>query len=209
MFKMETLAMINPFNPVYQNILLPLVTSQIEPYVTLYNKSIRPLYHPITRSCQNYEQAVERWTAFIKTLELAVQFSVYFFLYQKGWSFGTYHLGPPGGAIAFSLIYAAGCWVDGQFKTNMNDICTGTWLYYRGIKNFGTNREAMLISIIIARQLTHQHQDSYTSSSWEIKRHSAATWIATCFYDKPQSLPNRFDRHRDDAIDGNQDLTNG
>jgi hypothetical protein len=183
--------MINPFEPVYKNILLPLATSQLEPYVTLYNKSIRPLYQSVMRPCKNYDQAVERYTAFIKTLELAVQFSVYFFLYQKGWNFGTHHLGLPGGAIAFSLIYAAGCWVDVQLKTNMNDICTGTWLYYKGIRNFGINREAMLVSIIIAGHLTHKHQDSPRASIWEAKRHSAAEWIAQCFFNKPLSNNGR------------------
>jgi hypothetical protein len=175
--------MINPFAPVYHNILLPLVTSQIQPYVTLFNKSIRPLYNSVTTRCQGYDQAVVRTTAFIKTVELVVQFSVYFFLYQKGWDLGTHYFGLAGGGVAFSLIYAAGCWVDDQLQTNMNDICTGTWLYYKGIRNFGTNREAMLASIIIAGHLTHQ--ESPKASRWDTKRQSAAEWIARRFYDKP------------------------
>ncbi|HEY5236708.1 MAG TPA: hypothetical protein VIJ14_11060, partial [Rhabdochlamydiaceae bacterium] len=196
--------MINPFAPVYNNILLPLATSQIKPYITLYDKSIRPLYNSVMTPCQSYEQAVERYTAFIKTVELAVQFTVYFFLYQKGWHFGTHHLGLPGGAIAFSLIYAAGCWVDGQLKTNMNDICTGTWLYYKGIRNFGTNREAVLASIIVAGHLTRQHKEQSTVNSWDANRRAAAEWIAQCFFDKPQSSPahRRLDGVSGDAIDG-------
>ncbi len=183
--------MINPFQPVYKNILLPLATSQIEPYVTLYNNSILPLYNSAMKPCQNYQQAVARYKAFIQTVELAVQFSVYFFLYQKGWHYGTHHLGLPGGAIAFSLIYAAGCWVDGQLKTNMNDICTGTWLYYKGVSNFGSNREAMLISIIFARHLTHQQKEDSQSSGWDAKRQYGAEWIAQCFFEKPQPLSER------------------
>ena len=200
--------MINPF-AVYHNILLPLVTSQIQPYVTLFDKSIRPLYNSVTTRCQGYDPAVVRCTAFIKTVELTLQFSVYFFFYQKGWDLGTHYLGLLGGAVAFSLIYAAGCWVDDQLKTNMNDICTGTWLYYKGIRNFGTNREAMLASIIIARHLTHQHQEPSKASRWEAKRQSAAEWIAHRFYDKPESsLQKSVNTAINKAVDSAQDLSN-
>jgi hypothetical protein len=184
--------MINPFQPVITNILRPLATSQMEPYVTLYNKSIRPLYESVMKPCKDYAEAVVRYKAFIKTVELAAQFTVYFFLYQKGWRYGTHHLGLPGGAAAFSLIYAAGCWVDGQLKTNMNDICTGTWLYYKGVRNFGSNREAMLLSIIIAGHLTHKHQEDSQASGWDAKRQSAAEWIAQCFFKKPEPLQPNF-----------------
>ncbi len=198
--------MINPFAPVYHNILLPLVTSQIQPYVTLFDNSIRPLYNSVTTRCQGYDQAVVRNTAFIKTVELVVQFSVYFFLYQKGWDLGTHYLGLLGGAVAFSVIYAAGCWVDDQLKTNMNDICTGTWLYYKGNRNFGTNREAMLASIIIAGHLTHQHQESPKASRWEAKRQSAAEWIARRFYDKPESSLQKSVRNvTQKAVDSAED----
>jgi len=202
--------MINPFAPVYYHILLPLVKSQIQPYVTLFDKSIRPLYNSVTTRSQGYYQAVERNTAFIKTIELIVQFSVYFFLYQKGWDLGTHYFGLAGGAVAFSLIYAAGCWVDDQLQTNMNDICTGTWLYYKGIRNFGTNREAMLASIIIAGHLTHQHQESPKASRWETKRQSAAEWIARLFYDKPESsLQKSVNTAAKKAVDGTHDFPNG
>jgi len=202
--------MINPFAPVYNNILHPLAMSQIQPYATLYNNSIQPLYHSAMTRCQGYDQAVKRCTAFIKTVELAVQFAVYFFLYQKGWHLGTHYLGLPGGAAAFSLIYAAGCWVDDQLNTNMNDICTGTWLYYKGIRNFGTNREAMLVSIVIAGHLTHQHQESPKASSWEAKRHSAAEWIAQCFFDKPGSSPKKsVDGAGEKAVDGGEHPADG
>jgi hypothetical protein len=197
--------MINPFEPVYKHILLPLVKSQTQPYVTLYNQSIRPLYHSVTRSCQGYEQAVKRNTAFIQTLELIAQFSVYLFLYQNGWHFGNHYLGLVGGAICFSLIYGAGCWVDQQLNTNMNDICTGTWLYYKGLRNFGTNREAMLASIIIAGHLTHQHKES--TSSWDAKRQYAAERLAQWFYTKPEPKPllERPDSRGEEAIDRAQD----
>jgi hypothetical protein len=85
----------------------------------------------------------------IKNLEFVVQFSVYFFLYQKGWSFGSHYLSLAGGAITFSLIYGAGCWVDDKLKTNMNGICTGIWLYYKGMRSLRTNREEVLASIIV------------------------------------------------------------
>lgn len=203
--------MINPFEPVYNNILLPLAKSQIQPYVTLYNNSIRPLYHSVMRPCQTYEQAVERYTAFIKTLELTAQFSVYFFLYQKGWHFGEHYLGLFGGAVAFSLIYTAGCWVDGQLKTNMNDICTGTWLYYKGIRSLGRNKEWMLASIIVAGHLTHQHKEQSPINSWEANRHAAAKWLAEWFFTKPEPkpLPERPDGRGGEAINGAHDPADG
>ncbi len=200
--------MINPFEPVYTNILVPLTTGLAQPYITLYNKSLRPLYHSVTRPCTLYGQAVERSHALIRTLELVVQFSVYFFLYQKGWHIGVHYLGLLGGAVAFSLIYGAGCWVDGQLKTNMNDICTGTWLYYKGIRNFGTNREAMLASIIIARHLTHQHQEQSSINKWEANRQAAAEWLAQFFFTEPKtSLPEKLDGRGGEAIDSAQNPT--
>jgi hypothetical protein len=201
--------MINPFRPVYTNILLPLGTSLAEPYVTLYNKSIKPLYNSVTRTCQTYDEAVVRYTAFIKTLELVVQFSVYFFLYQKGWHIGVHYFGLLGGAVAFSLIYAAGCWVDGQLKTNMNDICTGTWLYYKGARNFSANREAMLASIIIAQHLTHQQKEESSVNSWETKRRAAAEWLAQRSFTEPKPLPERPDVRGAEAVDSAHDLPDG
>lgn len=170
--------MINPFEPVYKNILVPLITSQIQPYVTLYKQSLQPLYNLVTTRCENHSQAVKRYEGCIRTLELIVQFSFYFFLYQNGWHYGIHYFGLVGGAAAFSLIYGAGDFVDRQLQTNMNNICTGTWLYYQGISNLSTNREAMLVSIIIAGHLTHQ-QNETSPTGWEKKRTAVAEGIAT------------------------------
>src|ERR1700733_15010077 len=115
----------NPFGPVCNNLLIPLGKSLVQPYATLFTKTLLPLYQSVRKPSKSFEQAVERSEALIKTLELVVQFSAYFFLYQKGWQFGVEYLGLLGGAVTFSLIYGAGCWVDEKLKTTMNSICTG------------------------------------------------------------------------------------
>ncbi|HEX2579177.1 MAG TPA: hypothetical protein VHK67_02090 [Rhabdochlamydiaceae bacterium] len=177
--------MINPFEPVYKNILFPLLTSQIQPYVTLYKQSLQPIYQMVTQPCKSKNQAVERYVACIKTLELIAQFSIYFFLYQKGFHLGTHYFGLVGGAAAFSLIYSAGHFVDKQLHTNMIDICTGTWLYYKGITTLTTNREALLGSIIIAGHLTQKEEKPH-ANSWEKKRKATATWLADSFFTPPK-----------------------
>ena len=174
----------NPFGPVWNNLVFPLGSSLVQPYVALIKTSILPLYRSARKPCKTYEEEVERFNALIKTVELVVQFSVYFFLYQKGWHYGVYYLGLIGGAVVFSLIYGAGCWVDEKLKTNMNTICTGSWLYYEGIKNLRTSREWMLVSIIVAGYLTRQHENSKATTSWDAKRTHAAEWCASWFFDK-------------------------
>jgi|GEM_PF-1705093 len=201
--------MINPFEPVYKNILIPLVTSQIQPYVTLYKQSLLPLYNLVTKRCENHSQAVKRYEGCIRTLELIVQFSLYFFLDQNGWHYGTHYFGLVGGAAAFSLIYGAGHFVDRQLQTNMNDICTGTWLYYKGICNLSTNREAMLVSIIIAGHLTHQQKEQ-PQTSWEKKRTAAADWLAKRLFTPPKLLPEpSTNTLKNEPVNSTQDATNG
>jgi hypothetical protein len=174
--------MINPFEPVYKNIFVPLVTSQIQPYITLYRQSLQPIYLIVTEPCKNHDQAVQRYTACIKTLELIAQFMIYFFLYHNGWHLGTHYMGLVGGAAAFSLIYGTGHFVDKKLHMNMNDFCTGTWLYYKGITNLTTNREALLGSIIVAGHLTHK-AEFFCSTKWE---KAAAEWLADRFFTKPK-----------------------
>jgi len=174
----------NPFGPVCYNLLIPLGKSLVQPYVALFNTSIHPLYKSVRQPCKNYEQSVERFNALIKTIELIAQFSLYFFLYQKGWLYGVYYLGMIGGAVTFSLLYGAGCWVDNKLKTNMNNICTGTWLYYEGIKNIRISREWMLVSVIVGGFLTKEHEKSKTATSWDARRTRVAEWCASWFFDK-------------------------
>jgi hypothetical protein len=78
----------NPFGPVCNNILIPLAQSLYKPYDTLFKQSIKPLYRSMMSPCRDYDQAVDRYTALIKTAELVVQFCVYLFCYQKGWQSG-------------------------------------------------------------------------------------------------------------------------
>ena len=199
----------NPFGPVCNNILVPLAQSLYKPYDTLFKQSIQPLYRSMMSPSQDYCDAVERYTILIKTAELVVQFCVYLFCYQKGWEIGTHYLGLAGGALAFSLIYAAGCWVDTQLKTNTHDICTGTWLYLKGLRNLGVNREAMLASMIVAGHLTKKHGDPHAPTVWENKRTKAAEWVAGCIFKKEPLLPLVNEACDRDLVDRSQDLPNG
>jgi hypothetical protein len=199
----------NPFGPVCNNILIPLAQSLYKPYDTLFQQSIKPLYRFVMNPSQDYYDAVERYTILIKTAELVVQFCVYLFCYQKGWEIGTHYLGLAGGALAFSLIYAAGCWVDTQLKTNTHDICTGTWLYLKGLRNLGVNREAMLASMIVAGHLTKKHGDPHAPTGWEKQRTKAAEWIAGCIFKKEPLLPLGNEDGSRDLIDRPQDSSNG
>jgi hypothetical protein len=83
-----------------------------------------------------------------------------------------------GGAVTFSLLYGAGCWVDNKLKTNMNNICTGTWLYYEGIKNIRISREWMLV--LHRRGIPDkEHEKSKTATSWDARRTRVAELV--CF----------------------------
>lgn len=175
---------INPFGPVWNNLLIPLGQSLVQPYAALLNTSLSPLYQAIRKPCKNYDQAVERFEALIKTVELVIQFSAYFFLYQKGCHLGVHYLGLIGGAVTFSLIYGAGCWLDQKLKTQMNSICTGTWLYYKGISSLQSNREWMLLAIIIGGHLTRQHEQMTEKTAWDQRRTTMAKSLANFFYGK-------------------------
>jgi hypothetical protein len=203
----------NPFGPVYHNLFVPLATSLAQPYVTLLDTSLRPLYQSVTKPCKNHDQALERSVALIKTAELIVQFSIYFFLYQKGWHFGMHYLGIVGAAGVFSLIYGAGCWVDTQLKTNMNSICTATWLYYKGLRTVASNREGLLASIIIGGYLNQQHEKSSETTGWAAKREKAAEWIAPFFFQKPEPLPQNAEipatSSSQGVVDSSKDSTDG
>ena len=196
----------NPFRPVCDNLLIPLAYSLAEPYTELARKSILPLYYSVTKPCRSYDQAVKRSEALLKTVELAVQFFVYFLVYQKGCSLGMHYFGLAGGGAAFALIYGAGYWVDRQLNTCMNDICTGSWLYCKGITtlltSFGKKREGMLAALVVGRYLTYQNP---TYNSWDGKRLEAAKWLAKFVFQKP-SIP---DSSRDNLVNSTQDSPNG
>jgi hypothetical protein len=196
--------MLNHLAPVYNNILCPLAKSHIEPFVALYNNSSH-LFNLVTKGSKDYGQAVEKNFTLFKTLEQATYFAVSFFLYQKGWNLGRYYLGFPGGALALSVIYTAGCWVDSQLKTNMTDMCTKTWLYYQGITNLWTNRDVTFISIILAGPLGLK-KSSEVNHAWIAKRQYAAEWLAECFHKKPlDKAPNNLLNVQ--AVDGCQHTT--
>jgi hypothetical protein len=203
----------NPFEPAYQNVLLPLANSLAVPYTNLVKYSIIPTYSLIVTKARSYEEGVEKFNSIIKTALLIVQIAVFFFLYQKAWSFGMQYfglaLGPLVGGAVCTIVYGVGYHaLDQHLNNRITTICTISWLHYRGsislIESLGTNREGALAALLISGflGLKHQHIDQ-TKPDHHVKPFRAAQWLAQCFFDKP--LSQRFDS--DQTIDGTQNLS--
>jgi hypothetical protein len=188
----------NLFKPAYDNILVPLANSLVLPYTDLMKDTIKPLYHSFTARGQSYQDGVQKFNSMLKTIELIAQVSVFFFIYQKGWDLGMRYfglaLGPIASGFLCAAVYGAGCTLDNYLNTRITNICTGTWLYYKGgttlLRSLGTYREGLLAALLLNVCLGFKHQkaSSQTENSWDINRRKAAEWLASSFgYQKPPS----------------------
>lgn len=197
----------NLFKPAYNNLLVPLAHSLVQPYTQLVNDSAIPLYRSVTGRGQSYQEGVEKFNSMIKTIELVGQIALFFFVYQKGWNFGVHYLGLLGGAGACAAIYGIGWNIDQILNTRINDIFTGTWLYYKGLTTLVIDRnlEGPLAALLVGGFLGLRHQESsQKENSWDANRLKAAERLASFFgyastpqnnsssnlVDRPQDLPD-------------------
>jgi hypothetical protein len=207
----------NPFEPAYQNVLLPLMSSLAVPYTNLVKYSILPTYSLLVRKARNYEEGVEKFNSIIKTAGLVVQVAVFFFLYQKAWNFGVQYfglaLGPLVGGTLCSIVYGAGYYMlDQRLNNRITTISTISWLHYRGsislIESLGTNREGALAALLISGFLGLKHQQT-CETNHPVKPFKAAEWLAQCFYDKPKPSPERFNSPKSQTIDRRDHFSDG
>ena len=203
----------NPFEPAYQNVLLPLVNSLAVPYKNLVRYSIIPTYSLIVTPARSYKEGVEKINSIIKTALLIVQIAVFFFLYQKAWNFGVQYfgiaLGPLVGGTLCTIVYGVGYHaLDQHLNNRITTICTIIWLHYRGsislIESLGTNREGALAALLISSFLgKHQHM-AQTKFDHHVKPFRAAEWLAQWFFEKSEP---RFDSRQ--TINNTQNFPDG